>query len=269
MVTNGDPGQGGLKPRWKVSGVIAVLVAALISILVSGAFATLAGNRRPAVRVGGRARPAVRHSASPSVLVSPRLIQSREDPGKGMFLIASPKLQDPNFARSVVLLIDYGQNGAMGLVINRPTDVRLSRVFPDIDDLQNRADSLYFGGPVEIDKVFILIKSDSQTLNSLPLLKNLYLSGDTSTLGQVLDNKRQEARVYAGYAGWAPEQLEAEIARGDWSVVPADAQTVFDAVPAEIWEKLMNRGRIRSVKNHRRSSKDSNRIAVPSGNAPG
>ena len=259
MITNGDPGQGGLKPRWKVSGVIAVLVVALASILFSGSFATLTGNRRPADR-----RP-----ANPSIPVSPLLIQSREDPGKGMFLIASPKLQDPNFARSVVLLIDYGQNGAMGLVINRPTDMKLSRVFPDIDGLQNRTEILFFGGPVQLDSVFILIRSDSQTLNSIPRLKNLYLSGDTSALGQILDNKRQEARVYAGYAGWAPEQLEAEIARGDWSVVPADAQTVFDAVPAEIWEKLMNRGKIRSVRYHRQIWNDSNRIAIPPGNAPG
>lgn len=168
-----------------------------------------------------------------------------------------------------MLLIDYGQNGAMGLIINRATDVRLSRVFPEIDGLRNRTDTLYIGGPVEIDKVFILIRSNSQTLNSLPLLKNLYLSGDTSVLGQILDDKRQEARVYAGYAGWAPEQLQAEIARGDWSVVPADALTIFDAVPTEIWEKLMNRGRIRSVRYHLQGQADSNRTPALSGNVPG
>ena len=254
MVTNGNPDQRGLKFRRKVAGVMAVLVAAIASILFSGLFDTF---------------PANQPDVNPSVPVSPLLIQSRDDPGKGMFLIASPKLQDPNFAKSVVLLIDYGQNGAIGLVINRPTDVRLSRVFPDIDDLHDRTETLFIGGPVEIDSVFILIRSDSQTLNSLPLLKNLYLSGDTSALGQVLDDKRQEARVYAGYAGWAPEQLDAEIARGDWSVVPADAQTVFDAVPGEIWEKLMNRRSIRSVRHHRQSRNLSNRVSVPPGNAPG
>ena len=259
MVIKGDSNQGSLKLRRKVASVIAVLIAAIASILFSGTFATLTGARRPVDRP----------SADPSIPVSPLLIQSREDPDKGMFLIASPKLRDPNFARSVVLLIDYGQNGAMGLVINRPTDMSLSQVFPEIDGLRKRIDTLYIGGPVQIDRVFILIRSDSQTSNSLPLLKNLYLSGDTSALGQILDDKRQDARVYAGYAGWAAEQLDAEIARGDWSVVPGDAQTVFDAVPTEIWEKLMNRRRIQSVKYHRQRRNDSNRMAVPSGNTPG
>ncbi len=164
-----------------------------------------------------------------------------------MFLIATPELQDPNFAKSVVLLIDYGDNGAMGLVINRPTDVTLSEVFPDIDGFQNRTETLFFGGPVQLDSVYILVRSESQASNSIPVLKDLYLTGDPSALVQSFNDRRQQARAYAGYAGWAAQQLEAEIARGDWAIVPADAQTVFDAVPEEIWQKLINRGKVRSV----------------------
>lgn len=104
MVTNGHHGQAGLKPRWKVSGVIAVLVVALASILFSGTFATLTENRRPAVR-----RPAVRLSANPSIPVSPLLIQSRDNPDKGMFLIASPKLQDPNFIEALCFSLTTGR----------------------------------------------------------------------------------------------------------------------------------------------------------------
>jgi putative transcriptional regulator len=200
-------------------------------------------------------------TSNPSIPASPLLVQSREDPAKGMFLIADQKLQDPNFSQTVVLLLDYGDHGAMGLVVNRPTDVALFRVFPDMEGLRGRAETLFFGGPVDLDKVFILIRSDSQPSSDIPVIKNLYLSGNTDALEQIFNDTQREARVYAGYAGWAPQQLDAEIARGDWTVVPADAQTVFDAVPAEIWQKLMNRGKIRSVEVQPRSW--SNRHLIP------
>jgi hypothetical protein len=83
----------------------------------------------------------------------------REELAKGKFLVASRKLQDPNFKETVVLLIDYGMDGAMGLVINRPSAVKLATVFPDIKELKQRKDTIYVGGPVEVNKMLLLIRS--------------------------------------------------------------------------------------------------------------
>jgi putative transcriptional regulator len=225
-------------------GGIVVLIATIAAI---ASIATIA--EITIIPIGGRFCSHSREPAvgSSSVPVFPQPTQFKEEPAKGMFLIAAPQLQDPNFAKSVVLLIDYGETGAMGLVVNRPTDMALSKVFPDIQRFEDRTETLFFGGPVQLDSVFILVRSESQASNFVPLIKNLYLTGDPSALVQSFDDQYREARAYAGYAGWAPRQLDAEIARGDWGIVPADAQTVFDAVPEEMWQKLMNRGKIRSV----------------------
>jgi putative transcriptional regulator len=162
---------------------------------------------------------------------------------KGKFLIARKHLLDPNFSETVVLLIEYGNDGTIGLIINRPTPVRLSAVFPDLKGVRRRKDTIYIGGPVNINELFFLTLSEKQPEDSFHIFDNVYLSSSLAVLEQVLLNrdKKERIHVYAGHAGWARGQLELEIMRGDWNVLPANADSIFFRDPPEIWAELIYR----------------------------
>jgi putative transcriptional regulator len=173
----------------------------------------------------------------------PGRLRSGSGLAPGTFLVADRNLRDPNFYRTVVLLIRYGQNGASGLVINRPLDLKLSSIMPDFEELKGRKDSLYLGGPVEKDKMLLLVKSAKPPLESMPVFDDIYISSSRKELRRLIRTagKDEQFRIYAGYAGWAPGQLESECDRGDWHVLKADAGTLFDQKPAEIWQELIHR----------------------------
>jgi len=162
---------------------------------------------------------------------------------KGKFLVASKKLRDPQFFETVVLLIDYGSQGAMGLVINRPTTVKLSKVLPEIEGLQKRSDTIYLGGPVAKNQLMLLIRTNSPPEESRLVFKDIYLSSSQTIIEKMIDNPDtpERFRVYAGYAGWAPGQLDQEVSRGGWHILEADEESVFDKTPAEIWPELIRR----------------------------
>jgi putative transcriptional regulator len=162
---------------------------------------------------------------------------------KGKFLIAREHLLDPNFSETVVLLIEYGNNGTIGLIINRPTSVKLSAVFPDLKGVRRRKDTIYIGGPVNINELYFLTLSEKQPEDSFHIFDNVYLSSSLVVLEQVLLNrdKKERIHVYAGHAGWAPGQLELEIMRGDWNVLPANIESIFFKDPPEIWTELIYR----------------------------
>ena len=162
---------------------------------------------------------------------------------QGRFLIAGRRLMDPNFKETVVLLIRYGKSGAMGLVINRPIKVKLSAVIPDIKELENSKETLHLGGPVLPNKILLLMKSAKPPPESMLIFGDVYLSSSREELRRVIKstNTEEKFRIYAGYAGWAPGQLEAECSNGDWHVLNADAKTLFDKKAPEIWPELIHR----------------------------
>jgi putative transcriptional regulator len=162
----------------------------------------------------------------------------------GKFLVASRHLTDPNFSESVVLLIEYNQQGAMGVVINQPTEVRLSTVLPDMEELQDRTDTVYIGGPVAREQMLLLIRSRRQPEGVHRVFEDVYVSASRVVLKQMMNDSKAAVsfRVYAGYAGWAPGQLDHEVARGDWHVLRAEAKTVFETSPTQIWPELIQRG---------------------------
>lgn len=162
---------------------------------------------------------------------------------KGKFLVASGNIRDPLFAETVILLIDYSNRGAMGLIVNRPTEIKLSKVFPEIKGLKQKPYYVHIGGPVSINNMFLLMQSGSQPEGAVLVFNNIYVSSNKTLLMRTFDNlKAQERfRLYAGYAGWAPEQLDWEIARGDWHIMQADAEVIFDKTPLDIWQRLMHR----------------------------
>lgn len=166
-----------------------------------------------------------------------------EDPANAIFLVASPVLLDPNFRQSVVLVTQPREGGPWGVIINRPLDYLLSEVFTDIETLRNRKDVLFSGGPVAQDGLVFLVRTQEPPPRAVPVLRDVYIISDIGYIEKLLQRPEpmRGLRVYAGYSGWAPGQLQQEILRGGWVLMPADADRVFDGDPARIWPELIER----------------------------
>ena len=164
----------------------------------------------------------------------------------GRFLVASKQLRDPNFSETVVLLLNYGERGARGVVINWPTEVKLATMFPEIRGLQRRVDTVYLGGPVERTRLLMLLRADKPRAGAEHVVDDIYVSTSRRVLFDALGRagSATSVHVYAGYAGWAPGQLDREVARGDWHVLPADAEAVFSTTPTEVWRELIDKGAV-------------------------
>ncbi len=181
---------------------------------------------------------------------SPDILISQSTLAKGKFLVAGRQLIDPNFSETVILLTSYDWHGAVGLVINRPADIKLAKVLPDIKGIRRHKDTIYIGGPVERDQLFMLIRSDSQYADTLKVSGDIYVSMSREVLQRLVNNTGtgEKFRVYAGYSGWGSGQLVHEIDRGDWHIINADAETVFDKDVTLIWQELINRTSAQWVK---------------------
>jgi putative transcriptional regulator len=154
--------------------------------------------------------------------------------------VASEDLTDPNFKRTVVLLLSYGPQGAVGLVINRPTEVDLSTVFPDLDGLRDRQ-VVYSGGPVERGKWMLLARSPADLEQGRRVFADVHVSESQAELNRLGGAPGAAFRVYAGYAGWAPRQLGFEIAAGGWHVVAGDPDLVLADASRDVWRLLLPR----------------------------
>lgn len=150
-------------------------------------------------------------------------------PLTAMFLVARGELSDPFFGHSVVLVMNNLGPGPVGIIINKPTSIRVSRLFPDLGRLAHLRDRVYFGGPVEIGSVWFLFRARGPLPHAIQVLHGVYLSADLGLLLRLLERDRpmRGLRIYAGHAGWAPGQLQSEISRGYWSLQRADASAIF------------------------------------------
>jgi putative transcriptional regulator len=173
-------------------------------------------------------------------------------PAKGKFLVAGPNMADPRFRETVVLLIGYDATGATGLIINRPSKVPLAEILPSIPGLKKRPDVFYYGGPVEGQRILMLIRSSEKLDESDKVFSNVYVSTSWNTLKSVIDAHlpQKQLRVYSGYAGWLPGQLKREISHGDWNIVNADASSIFEKKSSEIWPELIRRSTAIEVWKH-------------------
>ncbi|GAB4387818.1 MAG: YqgE/AlgH family protein [Thermodesulfovibrionales bacterium] len=162
---------------------------------------------------------------------------------RGVFLVASREMPDPRFMESVILLVEYSrERGAMGLIINRPTDTPLSEVFPDMEAFKKTKATVYFGGPVEMAGARLLVMSGKPPdAEARMVIEGVYLSDSAETLERMARGpKKGEAfRVYAGYSGWTTGQLEREIEFGSWHVMGADRGRVFAEDPSGVWDELI------------------------------
>lgn len=159
---------------------------------------------------------------------------------KGKLLISMPILSDPNFRQSVVLICEHSAEGALGLILNRPTEVAVSALLEDFPKIAG-ADCVYAGGPVAKNGMLILCRSDA-LFEGHTVLKDVYLAKDLEELRtpDVL-GPNGEIRCYLGYAGWAPGQLEGEMEMDAWRPLEADAALIFDAEPTLLWPQLIRR----------------------------
>lgn len=167
----------------------------------------------------------------------------------GVFLITKPELADPNFRRTVVLVTQTDDAQTIGVIINRPTSTRLPELLPDEPAAANYREPVYFGGPV-MRRVLITVFR-SETAPPAPALqarRGLYLSMHPDNLKPLLAAPGAQYRLYAGFCGWVPRQLEAELARDAWYVLPADAEIVFRKDMEGVWEELLRRALARKTR---------------------
>lgn len=176
---------------------------------------------------------------------SPKERSSINAPAKGVFLVASDSLSDPNFSQTVVLLLEYDKSGAIGLVINRPTEVSLASLLPEVEGLKDRKELVFLGGPVGGGQLFLLVRSTNRPHQSEEIVDGVYASASLQTLREIIAEESAVSvfQAYAGYAGWGPGQLDAELLRGDWLVTPADSETLFDKAPDVIWPELIRQNK--------------------------
>ena len=164
-------------------------------------------------------------------------------PFRPTLLLSMPQLQDPNFARTVILLCDYVPEGAFGLVLNRPTDMPASnmvRLEPPMEG--NNGLPLCIGGPVEPERGWILLGEEPDDLECRTICEGVYLSTSPLLLRHVLAaTPPPRARVLSGYAGWGPGQLDEELAQSAWLIGEVDLDLVFDIEPSMMWETAIRR----------------------------
>ncbi len=161
---------------------------------------------------------------------------------RGTFLVASPLLRDPNFIRSVVLMCEHGEGGSWGLVVNRRTELTFGELLEDLPFPASSLGPVFWGGPVEPSRMQVLHRLRREIDDELEVAPNLKLGIDVDTFREVCAQTRlpgEALQAYVGHAGWAPGQLDAELATGSWIVCSADDHLVFDTDPDEMWERVL------------------------------
>ncbi len=158
-------------------------------------------------------------------------------PLTAILLIARDDLPDSNFADSVVLVMNNLGPAPVGIIINRPMPIPVSRLFPDLKRLAKVRDKVYFGGPVDFGSVWFLFRAAAPPEHAIQACDGVYLSADRQLLLQLLgrDNPVDSLRIFVGHAGWAPGQLEAEIARRDWTLKRAETEAIFSGKSEHPW----------------------------------
>lgn len=154
-----------------------------------------------------------------------------DEPGRltAILLVARGGLTDPNFADSVVLVMNHVADGPVGVIVNRPTEVTVAELFPDMKRLAAVEDKVYFGGPVEFGTLWFLFRATKPPARAVQAFDDVYLSRDRDLLRRLLRRKEpmEDLRIFVGHSGWAPGQLEAEIRRGDWTLRRVETDAVF------------------------------------------
>jgi putative AlgH/UPF0301 family transcriptional regulator len=190
--------------------------------------------------------------------------KSAKDLGLGKLLVASRDLGDQNFAETAVLLVHYDEKSVVGLILNRRTDLPISRLFQAQEAAKRRADRVYAGGPVEESVVLALLRSPAALNDAERVFGDLYLITNKTRLEKAVAEGAGSSvfRLYLGYAGWTNNQLQKEVQAGAWYIFQADAEMVFDSDPDSLWPRLIRKTEEKIAGNFRGGSAESLRTAA-------
>ncbi|MEC4673304.1 MAG: YqgE/AlgH family protein [Nitrospirota bacterium] len=161
--------------------------------------------------------------------------------GKGIFLVAKPSLRDPNFRQTVILLCEYGPDGSLGVVINRPTEISITEVLPQVPILESQRHRVFSGGPVQRNNLLILYRMPDGPEDTHHVFDGVYLGGNMEALKRIVEDPQSSNnfQAFMGYSGWAPGQLENEMETGSWITLPADTTMVFETKQSELWPEIL------------------------------
>ncbi|MBC7792331.1 MAG: YqgE/AlgH family protein [Clostridia bacterium] len=161
--------------------------------------------------------------------------------GAPTFLIAVPQLGDPNFNRGVVFILEHGDEGSMGLIINRPGTLDLA-AFASTQSMTfrgNGSSQVFQGGPVQTDRAFILHASQHRGPETEDVMDSTRLSYSLESLKAIVDAPPEKLRIFLGYAGWGPGQLAKEVTAGAWLIAPATEELIFETPHDKIWDAAL------------------------------
>lgn len=164
----------------------------------------------------------------------------RLEPTAGRLLVATPLLGDPHFNRTVVYLLEHDGGGTVGVVLNRPSRTPVGQVLPDWQEAVSGPQVVFAGGPVQPDGALCLGQLDSETPYMHEVVdgvSTIDLDGDVAMIAAIA----RRLRVFAGHAGWAPDQLDSEIREGAWWVLAGSPDDLFSDQPREIWRLVLRR----------------------------
>jgi putative transcriptional regulator len=163
--------------------------------------------------------------------------------GSSIFLVARADMPDPNFHDTVILLVRPDSGPPVGVIVNRPTPIAIGGFFPEIENIVRGDEKVHIGGPVARQAVILVFKADTRPDDAEEVMDGVYMASNRKLLHEILSGERKVdgLRVFLGYAGWAPEQLEEEIDRGDWHVARSDARSIFEKPAARLWSELNSR----------------------------
>ncbi len=158
----------------------------------------------------------------------------------GQLLLAAPNLNDPNFARSVVLIGVHSSEGAMGVVLNRPSELTVAETIPELEGAVADGEPLYLGGPVQRSSVVCLAEFVDPAPAGLLVLGRIGFPARDADLASLRETTTR-TRAFAGFAGWGEGQLEGEVENGDWISGAALAEDIFTNSPADLWSRALER----------------------------
>jgi putative transcriptional regulator len=178
-------------------------------------------------------------------LLAPASAQAQQNlPANGVLLVAKPSLTDPNFSRTVVLVTQTEDGGTVGVIINRPTTLKLSQFLSEELPTGNYREPIFFGGPVMLKAIVSLFRSETPpAAAAFHVLKDVYLTMHPDNIENLLKDPAARYRIYAGFSGWVPRQLESEMMRDGWYFLPADEATIFRPAMDGLWEELVELAR--------------------------
>jgi putative transcriptional regulator len=161
---------------------------------------------------------------------------------RGKLLLSAPQLFDPNFRRTVVLIAEHTEEGAMGVILSRRAEATVHEAVPDLAWIAPSADEpVYAGGPVAADSVIVLAEFDEPDLAAAMIMDDLGFIPASGVDETLLAANTRRTRIFAGHAGWGPGQLEAELEEDSWLIAAADVNDVFSEDPENLWSEVVNR----------------------------